>query len=76
MDYLENHPDDNIRYHASDMILQIHSDASYLTEPKSQSRIGGHFFSGKDTEKVKPIYLNGTIHTLCAILKHVIAAAA
>jgi hypothetical protein len=30
LDYLATHPDGTIRYHASDMILHIHSDASYL----------------------------------------------
>jgi hypothetical protein len=29
-DYLATHPDATIRYHASDMILHIHSDASYI----------------------------------------------
>jgi hypothetical protein len=28
LDYLDTHPDAITRYHASDMILQIHSDAS------------------------------------------------
>jgi hypothetical protein len=31
LDYLATHPDATIRYHASDMILHIHSDASYLS---------------------------------------------
>jgi hypothetical protein len=31
LDYLETHPDATIRYHASDMIIHIHSDASYLS---------------------------------------------
>jgi uncharacterized coiled-coil protein SlyX len=31
LDYLATHPDSTIRYHASDMILHIHSDASYLS---------------------------------------------
>jgi hypothetical protein len=31
LDYLATHPDTTIRYHASDMILNIHSDASYLS---------------------------------------------
>jgi hypothetical protein len=30
LDYLAARPDATIRYHASDMILHIHSDASYL----------------------------------------------
>jgi hypothetical protein len=29
--YVATHPDTTIRYHASDMILHIHSDASYLS---------------------------------------------
>jgi predicted protein tyrosine phosphatase len=31
LDYLATHPDATIRYHASDMILHIHRDASYLS---------------------------------------------
>jgi hypothetical protein len=31
LDYLSTHPDATIRYHASDMILHIHSDAPYLS---------------------------------------------
>jgi hypothetical protein len=31
LDYLTTHPDATIRYHASDMTLHIHSDASYLS---------------------------------------------
>jgi hypothetical protein len=33
LDYLATHPDATIRYHASDMILHIHSDASYSRSP-------------------------------------------
>jgi hypothetical protein len=42
--YLATHPDAIIRYHASDMILHIHSDASYLSVSRSRSRLGGLFF--------------------------------
>jgi hypothetical protein len=38
------HPDATIRCHASDMILHIHSDASYLTVSNARSRLGGLFF--------------------------------
>jgi uncharacterized coiled-coil protein SlyX len=31
LDYLVAHPDATIRYHASNMILHIHSDASYMS---------------------------------------------
>jgi hypothetical protein len=38
-----------LTYRASNMVLPIHSDASYLSEPKSRSRAGGHMFmAGKD----------------------------
>jgi hypothetical protein len=38
--YLETHPDATIRYHASDMILHIHSNASYLSVSNARSRLG------------------------------------
>jgi hypothetical protein len=44
LDYLATHPDANIRYHASDMILHIHSDASYLSFSNARSRLGGLFY--------------------------------
>jgi hypothetical protein len=44
LDYLATHPDATIRYHASDMILHIHSDASYLLVSHARSRLGGLFF--------------------------------
>jgi hypothetical protein len=46
LDYLATHPDATIRYHASDMILHIHSDASYLSVSHSRSRFGGLFYCG------------------------------
>ena len=35
LDYAATHPDAKIWYRASEMILQIHTDASYLSEPKA-----------------------------------------
>jgi hypothetical protein len=46
LDYLATHPDATIRYHASDMKLHIHSDASYLSVSNARSRLGGLFFLG------------------------------
>jgi hypothetical protein len=45
-DYLATRPDATIRYHASDMILHIHSDAYYLSFSNARSRLGGLFFCG------------------------------
>jgi hypothetical protein len=44
LDYLATHPDATIRYHASDMILHIHSNVSYLSVSNARSRLGGLFF--------------------------------
>jgi hypothetical protein len=46
LDYLATHPDATIRYHASDMIFNIHSDASYLSVSNARSRLGGLSFLG------------------------------
>ena len=76
MDYLSTHKDATIRYVASDMILNVHSDASYLSKPKARSRIGGIFFLGQNPQPHQPIQLNGPIHTIASICKFVVASAA
>jgi hypothetical protein len=76
LDYLASHPDAVIRYYASDMILQIHSDASYNNEPDARSTAGGHYFLGKPPKDGQPIFLNGAIYSLCTVLKLVAASAA
>jgi hypothetical protein len=37
LNYAATHPDATVRYHKSGMILHIHSDASYISEPKARS---------------------------------------
>jgi hypothetical protein len=76
LDYLATNPDATIRFHASDMILNIHSDASYLSAANAHSRACGHFFMGWKADPTKPIKLNGAFFTLCAILRFVVASAA
>jgi len=44
LDYLATQEDAVLSYHASDMVLAVHSDASYLSKPEARSRAGGHFF--------------------------------
>ncbi len=38
LDYLSGHANAKVRFHVSDMILNIHLDASYLSEAKARSR--------------------------------------
>jgi hypothetical protein len=76
LDYLATHPDATMEFCASDMILNIHSDASYLSARDAKSRASGHFFLGWMPRDNEPIRLNGAIFTLCCILKFVAASAA
>ena len=43
LDYVALHPDAILTFNASSMVLNVHSDASYLREPKVRSGAGGHF---------------------------------
>jgi hypothetical protein len=74
LDYLATHPDATIRYHASDMVLHIHSNASYLSVSNAQSRLGGMFFLGNKSPKQET--LNRSILNVSAVIKNVVASAA
>jgi hypothetical protein len=43
LDYVLTHPDAILTFSASSMVLNVHSHASYLIEPKARSRAGEHF---------------------------------
>ena len=75
LDYLTN-PNVLIQYYASDVILNIHSNASYLSEQKARSRAAGHFFLSWLPKANEPIRLNGVIHSLCNKLNFVAALVA
>jgi hypothetical protein len=74
LDYLATHPDVTIRYHASDMILYIHSDASYLSVSNAHSRLGGLLFCGEKPPQEDN--LNGTILNVASFIKNVVASTA
>jgi hypothetical protein len=74
LDYCATHPDAEVRFHASDMVSQVISDASYLSEPAARSRAGGHFYMGNNDERQQQI--NGPILYLYGIIKHVMSPAA
>jgi hypothetical protein len=72
LNYAATHPDAKIRFQASDMILHIHSDASYLSETKARSRAGGYFYLSDNNENPK---INGAIHVHSSIMRQVLASA-
>ena len=76
LDYLATHPDAVVRYHASDMVLNIHSDASYLSEPRGRSRLAGYFFLGSVPKDDEDIKVNGNIYVACGVLRIVVCSAA
>ena len=73
---MATHPDAKICYRTSNMILNIHSDASYFSAPNACSHAGGYFFLGSIPHDDSPIIINGAIHITCTILKLVAAFAA
>jgi hypothetical protein len=58
------------------MILNMHSDASYLLEANARSRACGHFFIGRMPKDGKSICINGAFHVSTTILRFVVASAA
>ena len=79
LNYVATNPNATVTYKSSDMCLQVHSDASYLSAPKSRSRAGAHFFlsnrQNNNTDSDIQL-LNGPIHVIAKIIKLVMASAA
>jgi hypothetical protein len=66
MDYMATHPNATVRFNASDMIMNVHSDASYLSEANAHSRACGHFFHGMEGGPHKTHQIKRSIlHTMC-----------
>jgi hypothetical protein len=73
LDYAATHQDAIITYRASNMVLVVHSDASYLSEPKARSRAGGHFSMSADTNDPPN---NGAVLNIAQLIKSVMSSAA
>ena len=65
LNYCATHPDAEILYRASDMILTVDSDAAYLNATKSRSRAGGYHYLGNSDGTL----FNGPIYILAKIIK-------
>ena len=73
LDYVATHPDAVLTFNASSMVLNVHSDASYLIDPKARSRAGGHFFMSENNQDLKN---NGAVLNIAKIIKGVMSSAA
>jgi hypothetical protein len=62
-----------LTYKASNMVFAIHSNASYLSKPKTLSRAGGHMFmAGKQEILIN----NGVVFSTMQIIRAVMSSAA
>ena len=66
LDYAASQEQAVLTYEASNMVLAVHSDASYLRESKARSRAGGHFFMSKDVSFPPK---NGAVLNIAQIMK-------
>ena len=73
LEYATTHPDAIVAYHASNMVLAAHSDASYLSDTNARSRAGGQFFMSDNAPSPAN---NGVIQTMAQIIKAVMSSAA
>ena len=79
LNYAATHPDATIRYKKSDMHMWIHTDATYLSKSKTQSRASGfHYFSDKPKLPIlpdhKPPMHNHPIHVPCKVIDAVMSS--
>jgi hypothetical protein len=75
LNHCNAHPETKIWYHASEMILHIHINASYLSENEAKSRAGGFFYMVNTTKNDKKL-TNGAILVVSKVMKHVMSSAA
>jgi hypothetical protein len=71
LDYIATHPNAGLQYHTCDMILAVHTDASYLSKAGDKSHAVGHFYLTNQNNKN---FSNGAVLTLSAIIKHVMSS--
>ncbi len=76
IDYLAHNANSKVRFQASDMIMNIHLDASYLSEAKALSQTCGHLFMGWMSKDGDPIKINGSFHIIVNIFRFVVASGA
>ena len=77
LDYCSTHPNAVSRYHASDMVLHVESDASYLSEAKAKSRYAGYHYLSIDPKGTNVLYppLNAPVLVSSNIIKETVASA-
>jgi hypothetical protein len=75
LNYCATHLEAKLRYHVSRMILNIHSNASYLSALEAKSRTGDLFYMGSNIDSKNKL-TNGSILIISTILRHVMSSSA
>ena len=71
--YSLEYPNNELVFTASDMILYVQTDASYLSRSEARSVVGVVEYLGN---KDQPTHINGAIHAVSSIIDVVVASAA
>ena len=71
LNYAHTHPDSEIIYRASDMVLRVDSDAAYLVAPEARSRAGGYQYLSNESGTL----FNGPVLVLAKVIKNVMSSA-
>jgi hypothetical protein len=72
LDYLAMQEDAILSYHASNMVLAVHSNTSLLNKPKAQSQADGHFLLSSNTAVLPN---NRAILNIAHIIKNIMSLA-
>jgi len=73
LQYIKAYPNPIITYHPSDMVLIIHSDATFASETRSRSRVAGYGYLGNKDNNDKLV--NGHIYAMTKVLPNVVSSA-
>jgi hypothetical protein len=73
LNYAASHQDAILTYQASNMVLIVHSNKSYLSKPKAQSCARGHFFM---LSSVTNLHNNSAVLNISQIIKSVMSSVA
>ena len=65
-----------VKFRASDIMLKIHSNGSFLSVSKSRSRAGGYYYFGDNIPTGQPDKLQGSMHQECSVIKPIMGLAA
>ncbi len=76
LDYIAIYPDATICFRMSNMIMNVNSNALYVSGYNNHSWACDHFFMGWSLTNGDPIKLSGAFFTLCVVLVFVLVASA